>query len=141
MAFKKGTSGNPSGRPTGALNKTTLIVQKLLASEAEEISRKVIEMAKDGDFQAAKLIIERICPPVKDSPVEFKLQKITKIEDILKAFTRVNEGLGNGELTPDQAKAIVNILEAHRKTLETNDLEKRVEQLEDSIQKNSAKRR
>jgi hypothetical protein len=141
MAFKKGKSGNPAGRPKGALNHTTLIVQKLLASEAEEVSRKVIEMAKDGDFQAAKLIIERVCPPIKDAPIEFKLQKIQKVEDLLKAFTRVNEGLGSGELTPDQAKAITNILEAHRKALETNDLERRIELLEESIKKGSVKRR
>lgn len=130
MSFKKGKSGNPAGRPPGALSKTTIMVQKLFASEAKEISQKIIDMAKDGDFQAAKLILERICPPARDSPVEFKLPKIKKVEDILKAFTKVDEALASGKLTPSQAKVITDILESHRKALETNDLEKRIEQLE-----------
>ncbi len=130
MAYKKGESGNKAGRPPGALNKTTLIVQKLLASEAEEVSRKVIEMAKGGDIQSARLILERVCPPAKDSPVEIKLPKIKTISDILRAFTAVNEAFASGSVTPGQAKVISDILEAHRKALETDDLEKRIEQLE-----------
>ena len=56
MKYKKGESGNPAGRPPGTLNKTTIIVQKLLASEAEEIGRSVIKMAKEGDFQYQRLL-------------------------------------------------------------------------------------
>jgi Family of unknown function (DUF5681) len=33
--FRKGQSGNPSGRPRGARNKTTLAVEALLDGEAE----------------------------------------------------------------------------------------------------------
>ena len=141
MKYKKGESGNPTGRPKGSLNKTTLIVQKLLASEAEEITRQVIEIAKEGDLQACKLILERLVPPAKDGPVEIKLPEISRVEDILKGFTEVSKGLATGMLTPTQAKTVGDILEQHRKSIESRELEQRIEQLEESVKKNSAKRR
>ncbi|MBU2511701.1 hypothetical protein KJ966_10190 [bacterium] len=134
MAFKKGKSGNPDGRPPGALNKTTMMVQKLFADEAEEISRSVIKMAKDGDLQAAKLIIERICPAVKDAPVDLKLPKIRGAEDITKAFSTVNEAITAGQISPGQGKVIADILEAQRKALETLDLDRKLEQLKTIIE-------
>jgi Family of unknown function (DUF5681) len=36
--FQKGQSGNPSGRPRGARNKTTLAAEALLDGEAENIT-------------------------------------------------------------------------------------------------------
>ena len=50
--FRKGQSGNPSGRPRGARNKTTLAVEALLDGEAEVLPRKAIERAKEGDSVA-----------------------------------------------------------------------------------------
>jgi Family of unknown function (DUF5681) len=39
--FEPGQSGNPSGRPNGARNKTTIAVEALLDNEAEALTRKV----------------------------------------------------------------------------------------------------
>lgn len=64
--FQKGQSGNPAGRPKGSLNQASLIVRELLADEAESITRKLIELAKNGELAAIKLIIERLMPPVKE---------------------------------------------------------------------------
>lgn len=130
MAFKKGESGNKAGRPKGALNQTTILVQNLMAKDAAAISKKVIQSAKDGDLVAARLILERICPPVKDYPIQIKLPQIKTMAGILEAFTVINESISNGELTPNQAKIVGDILEMHRKALETDDLEKRIEELE-----------
>jgi hypothetical protein len=48
--FQKGQSGNPGGRPLGSRNKTTQAVDALLDGEAETLTRKAIEKAKDGDI-------------------------------------------------------------------------------------------
>ena len=61
MTFKPGTSGNPSGKPAGARNKTTLAVEALLDGEAEDLTRKAIELAKAGDMTALRLCLDR-CP-------------------------------------------------------------------------------
>src|SRR5215211_4292561 len=63
--FQPGQSGNPSGRPPGSRNKTTLAVDALLDGEAETLTRKAIELAKAGDLVALRLCLDRICPPRK----------------------------------------------------------------------------
>src|SRR3954465_9096925 len=47
--FGPGQSGNPNGRPQGSRNKTTLAVEALLDGEAEALTRKAVELAKNGD--------------------------------------------------------------------------------------------
>src|SRR3978361_2276837 len=60
--FAKGQSGNPAGKPAGTRNATTLAVEQLLHGEAEAITRKAIEMAKEGDTIALRLVLERVAP-------------------------------------------------------------------------------
>ena len=63
MKFLKGQSGNPAGRPRGARNRSTVLLQNLLEGEAEAITRKVIDLAKSGDMTAIKLCMDRLAPP------------------------------------------------------------------------------
>jgi len=76
MAFKPGKSGNPSGKPKGARNKTTVAMEKLLDDDAATITSKAIELAKNGDLTALRLCLERIIPPSKDRPVNFDMPEI-----------------------------------------------------------------
>ena len=55
--FQKGESGNPFGRPRGIRNKATSLAEALFEGEIEEICRKAIEVAKQGNIQAIKLIL------------------------------------------------------------------------------------
>ena len=63
IKFKPGQSGNPSGRPKGALNKATLATQALLDGKAEALTRKAVELAKNGNLVALGLCLDRLLPP------------------------------------------------------------------------------
>jgi hypothetical protein len=67
--FRKGQSGNPSGKKKGTLNKSTVdarkLAQKFLNEAVEPVFQKLVEMAKGGDTQAIKLVVERILPVMK----------------------------------------------------------------------------
>src|SRR5262245_56806224 len=71
--FRRGRSGNPSGRPIGARNKTTLAAEALPDNEAELLTRKLIEKAKEGDITALRLCFDRILPARRQRPVSFRL--------------------------------------------------------------------
>ena len=46
--WPKGVSGNPAGKPKGARHKTTLAMEAMLDGEADAITRKAIELAKEA---------------------------------------------------------------------------------------------
>lgn len=62
VGWVKGQSGNPSGRPKGAKNKTTLAAESLLKDHAEAITQKVIDLALQGDLLALKMCMDRLLP-------------------------------------------------------------------------------
>lgn len=128
--FKSGQSGNPGGRPKGALNKTTLATQALLDGEAEAMTRKVVELAKDGNLAALRLCLERLLPPRKDRPVNFTLPRIEGAQDLVKALGAILEAVAQGEITPAEGQTLTVMLDAYRKGLETVDFEARITALE-----------
>jgi hypothetical protein len=66
--FARGNRGNPSGKPKGARHKATLLAEKMLAADAKEVVKKVVEAAKNGEPWACKLIIERLIGPTRETP-------------------------------------------------------------------------
>ena len=71
--WAKGTSGNPSGRPPGSRNKATLIIEQLLEDESEQLARKLINLAKEGDISALRLCMDRLAPVPKERNIHLDL--------------------------------------------------------------------
>ena len=127
--FKPGNKFG-KGRPEGSRNRITLAMEKLLEGEAENLTRKVIEKAMEGDSVALRLCFERLYPPRKGRPISFELPKVETIDDVMKAQGVVVNAVAVGDLTPDEGQAVSTILEAKRKAIETEDLERRIAKLE-----------
>jgi hypothetical protein len=128
--FQKGQSGNPKGRPPGSRNKTTLAVDALLDGEANALTRKAIELAKNGDVTALRLCMDRIAPIRKDRPVTFALPPIASASDAAKASASLVAAVSVGEITPSQAVEVGRLLETYVRTLEVTELEERLGKLE-----------
>lgn len=128
--WKPGQSGNPAGRPKGALNATTRVVQALLDGDAEEIVRKAIEMAKSGDGPVLRAVLERIAPARKDNPVAIELPAVETAADAKRASAAVLASVAAGDITPGEGQAVMALLTAHRAIVETEDLEARIAALE-----------
>jgi hypothetical protein len=130
MPFKPGKSGNPSGKPKGARNKTTLAMQSLLDGEAETITRKAVEMAKCGDSTAMRLVMERLIAPRKDRPVSFDMPEIKTPSDALVAATAIMRAVGESNLTPSEAAELSKVVENFTRVAESADLLERIKRLE-----------
>ena len=128
--FKKGQSGNPNGRSQGSRNKVSLAVDELLDGEAEKLTRKAIELAMEGDTVALRLCLERLCPPRKERPISCKLPKLEDTSDLVAGISALIGAVANGELTPGEGQALASLIEAQRRTLETEDIEQRLVALE-----------
>ncbi len=134
MPFKKGQSGNPDGKAKGTRNRTTVIAQRLFDGEVEALVRKVVELALEGDLTCLRICLERLVPPKKDAPIEIDLPDIAAIADIPKLFAVMTAKLREGGITPSEARAVIDLAEGTRKSLEVAELEQRIGALEEKAQ-------
>jgi hypothetical protein len=125
VAFKKGQSGNPAGRPKGIHNQADL--RRKIMGAVPEILAALEEAAKRGDPQAAKLLLDRAIPVLRptDQPVSLPLG-----DDLAANGRAVVAAVGEGRITPDQASTILQGLGALARVVEIDELVRRVEQLE-----------
>ena len=124
--WKPGESGNPAGRRPGSGE-----VAKLRAGIAErvpEILVRLVDAALAGDTQAAKLLLERVLPPVKavELPVEISLPEGRLTEQA----RHVLAAAAGGKLAPDQAATLIGALAGVARIAETDELRERIERLE-----------
>ena len=131
--FPKGRSGNPRGKPKGARHKTTLLAEKLMQNDAENIVNAVLAAARDGDMTAARIVLDRIAPARRDSPVAFALPKIKRPADAVAASAAILAAVADGRLTPGEALEVSKLIEGFVKTLEVAELEARLNELEERM--------
>lgn len=129
--FQKGHSGNPFGRPKGVKNKAVLLAEKLFENEIEEICRQAIELAKKGNIQAIKIVLDRIFPPRKETPVTIDLPVMKASKDILEAINQVTLAICCGKISPSDGETLSRIIERQAKAIELNEFEQRLKTLED----------
>ncbi|MEQ1663022.1 MAG: DUF5681 domain-containing protein [Thiobacillus sp.] len=123
-----GQSGNPAGRPKGAKNKKTALVEAF-ENEGSAIARKVIEAALAGDMQAANICLSRLSPPLRAraEKVQFELTPdaplTTQAQQILTAVAA-------GDVDPETGQLLINCIASFAGLKATDELEARLAALE-----------
>ncbi len=126
--------GNP-GRPKNSRNIATRALEALLNGEGEQIARKCIELAKNGDMAAIRLVMERTIPPRRGRPTPFDMPEIKSAEDTAGAISSVLNEVAAGTMTASEGDAIVKIISAYASSLEISNIQKRLEALESRDEK------
>src|ERR671933_2883656 len=105
----KGQSGNPAGRRKGSRNRATLLAEALLAGEAEELARGVLDEAKAGDKVARRFCLGRLLPPARERRVllpDLPAPSGWPARDAREAFRAIRAALLAGAVTPGEALAL-----------------------------------
>lgn len=99
-----------------------------MGAEFDAILEAVITAAKGGDLQAASLLLARVAPPLKpvQDPVRVALPDGTLTEKAAAILDRV----AAGDLSPSDAKLLLDGLGQVARITEIDDLTRRVEALE-----------
>ena len=108
--------------PKGTRHRATMLAEKLMEDDAENIVRAVVSAAKAGDPTAMRLCVERLVPLRKGRPVVFDLPPV-KTAALARAMAA-------GELTVEEASAASSVIEMQRRAIETSDFEVRLRALE-----------
>lgn len=128
MAYRKGQSGNPKGRPKGIQDKRTAL-RALLEPHAEKLIKKAVDKALKGDMTAMRLCLERLVPPIKarDAPVAMGRLEGSLVDQGRSVLAAVTAG----SVSPDEASALMQAIAAQVRIVEVDALERRVAALEE----------
>ena len=130
QAWKKGQSGNAAGKPKGATNHATRLVMGLMHEGAAEVAKVIIDAARAGDLTAAKMVLERLAPPMRERPINIELPATESAQGCSEAQVAILQAVGAGDLLPGEGVALAGIVENRRRAIETIDLEQRITILE-----------
>lgn len=130
-----GQSGNPAGRPRGVGEVTKL--RNAIADRLPEIVEVIINKALEGDSQAARLLLDRALPALRptDNTVQIELPGEGLVA---KSFAILN-ATSAGELTPQQAGALMSCLTQITKVKETEELNQRLQTIQHLLEIHCAK--
>lgn len=125
-AWRAGQSGNPRGRRPGSGE-----VAKLRAAIAEHVPtiiERLVAAALQGDTGAARLLLERVCPPLKatEEPAPLALPDGTLTEQ----GRAVLGAVAAGTLAPGQGAALLGAIGTLARVAEVDELERRLTALE-----------
>lgn len=128
MAFKKGESGNPAGRPKEIATATAL--RERLSEDMPAIIQKLIDMAKSGDTQAIKIILDRTHPPVKAQALPVNISTDGTLVDQGNAV--INATL-SGQIPPDIGAQLITALSNQGKLIDLEELGERLKRIEQQL--------
>ena len=121
---------NKGGRPKGSAStksKSERLFDRLMNSRGDNLTRivdKVMELAEAGDTGMIKAVLDRTLP------ARGRTVKLNLGGDPAKAVDRVIAAMDAGEITPAEAKDVLDVLRARAEMVEADDVAKRLEALE-----------
>jgi hypothetical protein len=121
------------GRPKGSRNKRSALAQEILDQYSDSLIKKCIAQGLAGDTRALGLCMERILPALREPGVRLKLPKLNHLDDVNLAKQRVLQAIATGNITPVEGETIASILENYGKTIEGQEMEERISQLEKQL--------
>ena len=127
--FKKGISGNPSGRPAGQTPGAKL--RTTIEAKADDILQSVINAAVNGDMAACKMLLDRITPTLKPQaqaiilPVKETLSE--QGNEIIKATI-------GGEIPPDIGSQLITALSNQGKLVDFQEMVERLARIEKQLE-------
>lgn len=124
--------GNTSGRgrPPGSRNKQTTTPKNLLNRYGDSLMRKAIGDALQGDAPTRRLLLN--CLLNADSAPNRKLKNlpVRTAADIVTASATVVHEVTAGRLASEKGQKVQQLLESHRRAIETANLAERIARLE-----------
>jgi hypothetical protein len=130
--FKKGQSGNPSGRP----KRDNSQMRDKLRQAMPEIVDKLIELAKGGDMQAIKVIMDKTTPNIKPIGAHVLINGLIPSDKPENQAQAVIAAMAGGLIDTSTGADMLSAIERLMKVREVSELTARIEQLELGLNSN-----
>jgi hypothetical protein len=123
------------GRPKGSRNKRTLQAQELLDSHSEAIVRQALVLALKGDRQMIGLLLGYVLPRRRDLPLNTGPLPMGTTAELYQSSEKLMQKVTSGQITPNEASILWNMMDDRRSMIVTEDFEKRLCALEPKVKK------
>ena len=128
--FRQGNK-HGKGRPKGSKNKVTIAAENVFVAESGAIARKATEMALEGNPAMIRLVLERIVPIKKSTPVKLDgIPIVNNASDVHLLTSFLLEAMATGKISPIDGEAFSRVVEKHINALRVNDLEIQLKEIE-----------
>ena len=118
MAFQRGQSGNPAGRPKGSRNKIRFDPYDVLGPLLDDAVKVIADAVHAGDLTAAKLVLDKLIAnpkPADRGGVSLPELATARLEDIPTLLVRA---VGEGRLGLDEAAQLAALVTAHARVID-----------------------
>jgi hypothetical protein len=130
--FKPGKSGNPAGRPKGS--GVTGKLRKTILDKSPELLQMIVDKAlNEQDATAALALLNKVLPNLKaaSEPIAFTLNTDAGLSEQAAAIV---ENMAAGKIPADTGGVLINALSALGKLKELDELEQRLQTLEEKYE-------
>jgi len=127
--FKKGTSGNPKGRTPAHITVSKL--RDTLSDDIPAILTKLVELAKEGDTTAIKMILDRVYPALKPQALPINLPTNGTLAEQGNEIIRATL---SGEIPPDIGSQLITALSNQGKLIELQEMAERLQRIEKQLE-------
>ena len=88
-------------------------------------------MAKQGDITALRICLDRIVPPRRERPIQFRLPALRAPRDAAAALAAIADALASGNISTSEAAELSAIVESFVRTVEVSEFDQRLRALEE----------
>ena len=131
----KGISGNPSGRPKGALNKDSN-ARELVFAQAGEIVRKSLKEALSGNQTLLSQLLGIVVAPAKSQLGSVEIPGAGDAMargDYDQALALITQAALNGDVSPDIAKTLTDQISAAGEARRISSLQDQINRLKEKV--------
>ncbi len=140
--WRTGQSGNPAGRQKGSRNNVTVASENLLEGEAEALTRKLIDLALEGNVACLRHAIDRIHPVKRSAPIRLEgMPEVSGIESAAMASGYLLQQVRDGIVSPIDAEVVSRLIDKYISATKWTDIEKELHELQARLEGKGAEDR
>jgi hypothetical protein len=132
MAWTKGQTGNPAGRPPKA-DPGRARLREAIAKKLPKIVKKLEQLALAGDVQAARTLMERALPPLRAQSARVVLPELAAAANPTAQAALIVKAVAEGNLLPDEAGQLLAGIGQVARIAEIDQLEQRIQEMEEQL--------
>ena len=102
----------------------------MLEPYAEQLIQQVVDLAKGGDMAALQLCFDRLCAPLRPTDRLIKIEGLGSLTELSEKGDLILDHVAIGKITPVEASNLMNAISSLGRIVETDELERRIAELE-----------